>query len=84
MGTEDSPTKFVVLVDGSARFWGHSRAEAQDRYQQGRQRLVGEPTIDIREVDGDLYCPVPLHTEPLLFEDDGWVSCPECGRVAMG
>ena len=84
MSADDS--RFVVFLDGFPRFWGGSREEASERYCEGREQLLSEPTeIRIQEVDGDLHCPaVAWHAEPLVFEDDGWVGCPECGRVRRG
>ena len=79
---EGSSSRFVVFLDELfPRFWGHSREEAEERYREGRE-LLGEHTkVCTKKIDGDLFCPAyPGHNKPLLFEHDGWVSCPDCAR----
>ena len=88
MNAENPRPRFVVLVDGLARYWGASRDDAQARYDRAlaRHREEKNPLFDpdaemcVEEIgDRVFYC--PTHNRELLFQARGWVGCPECGRV---
>ena len=87
MSAEDSHPRFVVLIEGSARYWGDTREEAQARYdrdlalhREGKNPVFWpDDEMRVEEITDQVFvCPLGHR---LLFQPDGWVTCSKCGKV---